>query len=99
MKLDIAGTTVLNGKKTSVLVLMTGLVDRSWSRTVPTLVGRADDVVRQVLVFFFRTWTSRLVRACRYGIPVPSPSRLRPVHYTLYIRPTLDLRHATDSTE
>ena len=31
---------VLKVKKTAVLVLMPGLVDRSWSRTVPTLVFR-----------------------------------------------------------
>ena len=36
-KCDISWTTVLKAKKTAVLVLMPGLVDRSWSRTVPTL--------------------------------------------------------------
>ena len=29
---------VLKAKKTAVLVLMPGLVDRSWSRTVPSLI-------------------------------------------------------------
>ena len=41
MKLDITRTTVLEGKKTSILIVMPSLVDRSWSRTVPTLVQAA----------------------------------------------------------
>ena len=36
-KLDISRTMVLKAKKTAVLVLMPGLVDRSWSKTVPTI--------------------------------------------------------------
>ena len=32
---------VLKVKKTAVLVLMPGLVDGSWSRTVPTLVYKS----------------------------------------------------------
>ena len=38
VKCNIERTTVLKVKKTAVLVLMPGLVDRSWSRTKPTLV-------------------------------------------------------------
>ena len=37
VKLNIERTMVLKVKKTAVLVHMPGLVDRSWSRTVPTL--------------------------------------------------------------
>ena len=43
MKLDIARTMVLKGKKTLVLVFMIALVDRSWSRTVPNLLGMRQE--------------------------------------------------------
>ena len=49
-KYDISRTTVLKAKKTAVLVFMPGLVDRSWSRTVPTLpqtwywIGLVDSI-------------------------------------------------------
>ena len=53
-KYDISRTTVLKAKKTAVLVFMPGLVDRSWSRTVPTLfVGwfiRFGTVIRKSVV-------------------------------------------------
>ena len=36
---NIEKTTVLNARKTAVLVLMPGLVDQSWSRTLPSLMS------------------------------------------------------------
>ena len=41
VKCNIERTMVLKVKKTAVLVLMPGLVDGSWSRTVPTLVYKS----------------------------------------------------------
>ena len=38
VKYHFLGTVVLEAKKTLVLVLIPGLFDRSWSRTVDTLV-------------------------------------------------------------
>ena len=35
---NIEKTMVLNARKTAVLVLMPGLVDQSWSRTLPSLL-------------------------------------------------------------
>ena len=46
VKCNIERTMVLKVKKTAVLVLMPGLVDRSWSRTVPSLV-RIPDFTRR----------------------------------------------------
>ena len=45
-KCDISRTKVLKAKKTAVLVLMPGLVDRSWSRTVPTLLVIQENGIR-----------------------------------------------------
>ena len=41
---NIERTMVPNAKKTAVLVLMPGLLDRSWSRTVPTIPTTRGDI-------------------------------------------------------
>ena len=71
MKTDIAGTTVLEGKKTSVLVVMPGLVDRSWSRTIPTLFLEKNSVplkfmsyrnkgISNLTSFFYQIWPNMI---------------------------------------
>ena len=52
-------TKVLNMKKTSVLVLLSGLFDRSRSRTVTALV-RGSIFARHVLMDFLLAETQRL---------------------------------------